>query len=393
MNVDILTLTAAVHNINVANTELSTVSKSDTPRKMRRRSSHSGGTKQFLEAAHQSWTFGLEDLPEETPALQKRRSSRSNLNVINEAAHKSLTLTSCEYGEATPEKESSSRTPRPSTLKQRSSRRRASLSGGFVSRSPQDNPVDSPVKTEGRLARRSSLHVVSTKKNSPVEKDSRVVRRSSDPTPIASKKSHGKMARRSTIGSISAGDVSPLVRGTKKTRRPSQKNGLAGKGSVRFELDHKNRIKRNVHYIRSQASRKPASALWWSEEDLERIYERENRVYEKFSTDRKYKKSIRQLWGSCSKAAKVPLSAETITHVAGSPSRGLEVDILETVRDRRVRVIKSVLDAQDTLLDFDPTLRSKVLGARYKNLCRSAVRFARKLAEGDELEAGNVYSN
>ena len=145
--------------------------------------------------------------------------------------------------------------------------------------------------------------------------------------------------------------------------------------------------------MQSQAARKHPSALWWSEDDLERIFERENKVYEKFSNDRKYKKCIRQIWGSCSKAAKVPLGTDAITHVSGAACRGLEVDILETARDRRSRVIKSVLDAQESLLDFDSGLRCTLLGARYKNLCRSSVRFARKLAEGDELEVANVYSS
>ena len=89
----------------------------------------------------------------------------------------------------------------------------------------------------------------------------------------------------------------------------------------------------------------------------------------------------------------MPLGTDAITHVSGAACRGLEVDILETARDRRGRVIKSVLDAQESLLDFDPGLRCTLLGARYKNLCRSSVRFARKLAEGDELEVANVYSS
>jgi len=89
----------------------------------------------------------------------------------------------------------------------------------------------------------------------------------------------------------------------------------------------------------------------------------------------------------------VPLSSKDIAHVAGSTCRGLEVDILETVRDRRARVIKSVINAQEALLDFDPILRGKALGARYKNLCRSAVRFAKRMAEGDELQAANIYSS
>ncbi|CAB9513262.1 expressed unknown protein [Seminavis robusta] len=270
----------------------------------------------------------------------------------------------------------------------------------------QEESAPPEPKRQGSLKRRSSLSILSKPRANKTDVANDETKLPVPPiappkTNHSPKMNRKKMVRRNTIGSCSneEGTESPVganlvTRSPKQSRRASLcKLNQNGKGTVRFELDHKNRIKRRVNYIRAQNSRTDSRALWWSEDDLDRIYQRENRVYDKFSNDRNYKRAVRKLWGNCSKAANVPLGPDAVARVAGAPSRGLEVDILETVRDRRARIIANVLDAQDTLQDFEPTIRAKVLGARYKNLCRAASRFARKMGEGDALEAANVYSN
>lgn len=218
----------------------------------------------------------------------------------------------------------------------------------------------------------------------------------SDPVIPSGKQGRRRSVRHdsSSMGMDDSG--SSLSKSSRNNRRASMATSPSNqgvKGTVRFELDHKNRIKRRVSVIRKQNARTHDSALWWSQEELDRIYERENKVYEKWADNRSYKRKIQKLWGSCSKAnSGNKLSPEAIAHVAGSPSRGLEVDILEVVRDRRARVIGSLLDAQETLRDLKPDVRTKVLSARYRNLCKAASRFARKMGEGDEMEAANIYS-
>ena len=56
---------------------------------------------------------------------------------------------------------------------------------------------------------------------------------------------------------------------------------------------------------------------------------------------------------------------------------------MEIIRERREKVIASVLDAQDTLPDVGPDMKAHVLGARYKNLSRTTLRFAKTIADGD----------
>jgi hypothetical protein len=457
MNVDLNALSLALHQAatNTAGTKGSatmgtgsgdTKLKSDAPPtrrvvvRQRSKGSRSSSTLQFLEAAHRSWTCAQEDLPSGEGALERRKSSRSKVN--GEIGHMSWTLG--EKPKPIPEDESicsatllmtaSSKVLPPhnktqqelpltkgSSARSTTLPRRASIAGSIVA---PPNPVTSeedeeeealkdecpatPMKKGGKLTRRSSFQVVASRRKNNNDRKSLLLGEdliipandpaAAGPPPVSPSgpRIRGKMARRNTIHSCSNAVLdgpAPQTRSPKQSRRSSMKIQAANR-SVRFELDHKHRIKRHVSFIRSQTSyRTDTRALWWSEEDLDRIYQRENRVYEKFSNDRRYKKAIRKLWGICSKAASVPPDAKIITHVAGAPSRGLEVDILETVRDRRARIIGRVLDAQEALQEFDPVIRAKVLSARYKNQCKAATRFAQKMGEGDALEAANVYSN
>ena len=403
MNVDFLALSSAVHQANHQPGGVTSRGEADVvPRKVpaRRRNSvgSSSSALQFLEAAQQSWNFAQEDLPSgETTALQRRKSLRVDPvkgETSTNAGKKKL-----------PGDDTKSGSPGKPSLPRNQPRvtRRASLSGSLMTSVAEDKPVHDDHQTpavkpsrRGRLSRRSSLQPTTTtpdRRSLSGEKKKLPMRRfTSDPTP-PSHEIRSKMTRRNTMTHApSSLDDSGSSLTKNKTRRSSSSKTSPVKGSVRFEVDHRNRIKRRVSVIRKQNSRTHDSALWWSQEELDRIYERENKVYEKFADNKSYKRKIQKLWGSCSKASSEnTLTPEAIAHVAGSPSRGLEVDILETVRDRRARVIGSLLDAQETLRDMDPQIRTKVLSARYKNLCKAATRFARKMGEGDEMEAANIY--
>jgi len=341
MNIDLTTLSVAVHNVaaterlnGARSTPDAVISRMDR----RRRSSGKIDTMKFLEAANHSWNSGLEYLPKETPALQKRRSSRANNQnnkTNNDGLHTEIvhhhnnSWPACEYGDATPEKETktmmSSKKILP-TVREKKSRRRNSLSGDV--RTPpvggetytsnnHDNHEGPAVRHKGgSLVRRSSLQALSNNKhpssllennndnssssssssrknnNSSSGNQLPIRKISSDPSHEApSGKRRVKMRRRSTIGTLEeekgggGEDITiPSRRSTlKKTPTTATTTTTTtrsnGKGSVTFALDHKNRIKRHVRVYRSQASRTHLSSLWWSEDDLERIYQRENGVY------------------------------------------------------------------------------------------------------------------
>lgn len=198
-----------------------------------------------------------------------------------------------------------------------------------------------------------------------------------------------------TAGSQRKGLSAPsaLERTRSFTGKGESDNPRNGKLHVHFELDSKKRVARRVNFVRNIAH-KYADALWWSDRELDLIHHRENRVYESCHSSSNYLKNVRQLWSTCAKASCKPFSTRRIQNVAGARSRGLEVDVIECVRDRRLKVIQSILTAQENLKlnDIDPMIQEKVLSARYKNMSRTATRFAQKMAEGDELEAARVYS-
>jgi len=440
MNVDLFTLSTAVHQAANINQKPSINNgaggKTTAPCERRRSRRGSIDAQKFVEAAHKSWTFNMEDLPEGNPAMQRRRSSRNyssmsafdkkELELFAQQAQQSWSSSEGTEVDTRPHKKwmntkdvhpsikkKSSKKQSKKEVKPKEKQQRRRNSGSNVSPSvlhpPEEQqqqplaPLPTPAENSGKLgkklARRSSLTCFS-ERSLAEEKTNREMRKAITPASSPAKPSKGsnspkktKKRRPSLVVNNAAIPPSPAITTTKTctTTTPA-----VNKGPVRFELDHKNRIKRRVSIIRTQASRSTDDRkLWWSDEELDRIYERESGVYEKFAADRSYQKKIRHLWSSCSKAssASATTSPDAIAHIAGASSRGLEVDILETVRERRLRVIGSVLDAQVSLRDFDGSIRSNVLSARYRNLCRSAARFARKMAEGDAIVAANVYSH
>lgn len=62
------------------------------------------------------------------------------------------------------------------------------------------------------------------------------------------------------------------------------------------------------------------------------------------------------LWANCSKYTRRQLTDEALRRVAGARSRGLEMDILEAVRNTRMKITQATLDAQDNLGNVDPKI-------------------------------------
>jgi len=124
-------------------------------------------------------------------------------------------------------------------------------------------------------------------------------------------------------------------------------------------------------------------ALWWSNDEQEAFLLREDVKAAEY-TGHLISRLMLDVWKYSEDTGRICSHAQRATLLlADSPARGMEPDLLAVLGEAREAAIKSVLVTQQSLLHAEPNVRRLLVGKRYRFMSRTAVRFARLLAQGD----------
>lgn len=186
------------------------------------------------------------------------------------------------------------------------------------------------------------------------------------------------------------------------TKREARRNTTPTR-QVAFELDEQCRIKTHVRRIhnRLELDDEDLALLYWDQNELDEIMEREQDVFEVFSKCcSSYVDSVIRVWDECnagandkgSSSSKVVSSANDIQKIASAPARGMENDVvISVVPGYRAFAIKSVIDTQRDMAEADHKIRASTVRRRYRSCSKAASMFARRIAHGDAQVAAAIH--
>jgi len=189
-------------------------------------------------------------------------------------------------------------------------------------------------------------------------------------------------------------DGSDNINGTRRRRRRKRSSDKdkndKDKSSrrVTFEVDEKNRVKTHVRKIRKNGEQ----ALWWSQDELEQIMEREQNVFEVFSKCcTSYVDTVLKLWDHC-ETNQDPTIMD-LEKLANAPARGMENDVVVSfVPGSRNKAVQSVMNTQRAMSKCTLDVRTSTMRRRYTKLSRTSAEFAKIIADGDARVAAAILS-
>lgn len=215
---------------------------------------------------------------------------------------------------------------------------------------------------------------------------------------VGSSGSRSTSSRRSKSSTTSkrcldGSDTSNGTRHRRRRRKPSndkEKNEVKDKSTrrVTFEVDEKNRVKRHVRKIKKNGEQ----GLWWSQDELEQIMEREQNVFEVFSKCcTSYVDSVLKLWDQC-ETEQGPTAME-VEKLANAPARGMENDVVVSfVPGSRDKAVQSVMNTQRAMSRCTLDVRTSTMRRRYTKLSKTSAEFAKIIAEGDARVAAAILA-
>ena len=182
-----------------------------------------------------------------------------------------------------------------------------------------------------------------------------------------------------------------------RVARANRSNNSSSIRHISFEMDGRRRIKSHTRRIENRSQLKnQKDLLWWNENELAEIMEREQHVFEVFSTCcASYVETVLRVWDVCSgtsaSSRRSPssrdalfLSANDVDKIATAPARGMEIDVVTSMfPDWRNDAVKSVINTQNSMARASRKVRVCAMKRRYRTFSKTSSLFARSIADGD----------
>ena len=157
---------------------------------------------------------------------------------------------------------------------------------------------------------------------------------------------------------------------------------------VSFAIDSNNNVHRD--YIDSNffLTEEDIKQLWWSREDILKIYQEARAVvayYRKHRTD--YTSQFNDLFAKCAKTSRVLREYGIVAMSTRRSARGLERHIHDVLTKYKSNFIGSLLEIQSKMPpEMDPQARSRLLAVKSCQLSKPSRNLAKFLAQQDSDE-------